>query len=104
MVRRLIFAIVAALAVLVVVAAGAAYWFFGRDGFRLALEDVELAADIGPLLAGRIENADVLVSDSRIDMPVPLGLPQPNQRDAATSDVASDAPVRIVSIRSITLR
>jgi uncharacterized protein involved in outer membrane biogenesis len=33
-------------------------------------------------------------------MPVPFGLPQPNE-DAGT---ASDAPVRIVSIRSITLR
>jgi uncharacterized protein involved in outer membrane biogenesis len=145
-VRRLILATVAAIAILVVVAAGAAYWFFARDGFRRALEvqvtawsgqpvriaatraqflphlaiqledirvgdpvqlalgRVELAADIRPLFAGRIENADVLVSDSRIDMPVPLGLPQPNQGAAATSDVTSDAPVRIVSIRSITLR
>jgi hypothetical protein len=141
-VRRLILATVAAVAVLVVVAAGAAYWFFGRDGFRraleaqatawsgqpvhigaaraqflprlaiqledirvgdpvqLALDEVDLAADIRPLFAGRIENADVLVSDSRIDMPVPFGLPQPNQG----ADAASDAPVRIVSIKSITLR
>ena len=142
MVRRLILATVAAVAILVVVAAGAAYWFFARDGFRraleaqatswigqpvrigaaraqfvprvaiqledirvgdpvqLALDDVELAADIRPLFAGRIENADVLVSDSRVDMPVPLGLPQPNQG----ADVPSDAPIRIVSIQSITLR
>jgi uncharacterized protein involved in outer membrane biogenesis len=142
-VRRLIVAIVAALAILVAVAAGAAYWFFARDGFRraleaqaaawieqpvrigaaraqflprlaiqledirvgdpvqLALDDVELAADIRPLLAGRIENADVRVSDSRIDMPVPFGLPQP---DETSADASSGAAVRIVSIRSIALR
>ena len=142
MVRRLILATVAAVAVLVVVAAGAAYWFFARDGFRraleaqatawsgqpvrigaaraqflprlaiqleeirvgdpvqLALEDVELAADIRPLFAGRLENADVRVSDSRIDMPLPFGLPQPDEAGADTSG----APVRIVSIRSIALR
>jgi hypothetical protein len=74
------------------------------DPVQLALDDVELAADIRPLFAGRIENADVLVSDSRIDMPVPLGLPQPNDGDAAASDATSDAPIRIVSIQSITLR
>jgi len=142
-VRRLILAIVAALVVLVAVAAGAAYWFFARDGFRRALEAqatawigepvrigaaraqflprlaiqledirvgdpvqlalgrVELAADIRPLLAGRIENADVRVSDSGIDMPLPFGLPQP---DGTSAGATSGAAVRIVSIRSIALR
>jgi uncharacterized protein involved in outer membrane biogenesis len=142
-VRRLILAIVAALVILVAVAAGAAYWFFARDGFRRALEAqatawsgqpvqigatraqflprlaiqledihvgdpvqlalgrVELAADIRPLLAGRIENADVLVSDSRIDMPMPFGLPRSTDTGARNT---SDPAVRIVSIRSIALR
>jgi uncharacterized protein YhdP len=71
------------------------------DPARLALDTVELAADLRPLLGGRIENADVLVSDSRIDMPLPFSLPEP--ANAGDSTVPA-APVRIVSIRSIALR
>jgi hypothetical protein len=68
------------------------------DPVRVTLEDVELAADLRPLIDGRIENADVIVSDSRIDMPLPFGLPR--STDAATSQ----STVRIASIRSILLR
>jgi uncharacterized protein involved in outer membrane biogenesis len=71
------------------------------DPARLALDTVELAADLRPLLGGRIENADVLVSDSRIDMPLPFSLPEPATAGASTVPAA---PVRIVSIRSIALR
>src|SRR5687768_13007213 len=71
------------------------------DPVQLALGRVELAADIRPLLAGRIENADVLVSDSRIDMPMPFGLPRSTDTGARNT---SDPAVRIVSIRSIALR
>ena len=67
---------------------------------QLVLEDVELAADIGPLLRGRVENGDVLVSESRIDMPLPFGLP----RDGEGTGEAAPAAVQIVSIRSIALR
>ena len=71
------------------------------DPARLSLATVELAADLRPLLGGRIENADVLVSDSRIDVPLPFSLPEPANAGAPT---APAAPVRIVSIRSIALR
>src|SRR5688572_26994285 len=71
------------------------------DPVQLALDDVELAADFRPLLKGLIENADVMVSDSRIEMPLPFGLPRSTD---AGDDAASDAAVRIVSIRSIALR
>ena len=71
------------------------------DPARLTLDTVELAADLRSLLRGRIENADVLVSDSRIDMPLPFSLP--DSRGAGASSVPA-APVRIVSIRSIALR
>jgi uncharacterized protein involved in outer membrane biogenesis len=70
------------------------------DPEQLSLDDVELAADIRPLFAGRIENADVRVADTRIDMPVPFGLPQPDGN--STGD--AEAAVRIVSVQSITLR
>lgn len=143
MVRRLILATVAAAMVLIAVAAGSAYWFLSRDGFRraleaqatswigapvrigaaraqflprvavqlrdvrvgdpaqLALDTVELAADLRSLLGGRIENADVRVSDSRIDMPLPFGLPR--RTDTGTGMMPA-AAVRIVSVRSIALR
>jgi len=71
------------------------------DPARLTLDTVELAADLRPLFGGRIENADVLVSDSLIDMPLPFALPE--AADAGASTVPA-APVRIVSIRSIALR
>ena len=68
---------------------------------RLTLDDVELAADLGPLLAGRIENADVRVSDSLFEMPLPFDLPEGG---SSQSGGAIAVPVRIVSIRSISLR
>ena len=130
-------------ALIVVVAAGAAYWFFARDGFRQALEaqatawlghpvrisaarvqflprlavqlrdirvgepvrltldEVDLASDLRPLVNGRIENADLAISGSAIDLPLPFGLPQGPGRDATAN---SGASVRIVSIKSIALR
>jgi uncharacterized protein involved in outer membrane biogenesis len=68
---------------------------------QLALDDVEISADFRPLLAGRIENAEVRVFDSRIDMPLPFGLPE--SVESAAGDT-SEGVVRIVSIRSIALR
>lgn len=67
---------------------------------RLTLGRVELAADVRPLLAGRIENADVLVSGSRVEMPLPFAMP----RGAGAAAAAPAAVVRIVSVRSIALR
>jgi hypothetical protein len=141
--RRLLLVTAVAVALVLAVVAGAAYWFLARDGFRqalesqastwlghpvhigaararflprlavslrnvrvgepaqLTLEEVDLASDLRPLLRGRIENADVTISGSRIDLPLPFGLPQSSdQSDAASSEPA----VRIVSIRSIALR
>ena len=71
------------------------------DPAQLALNTLELAADLRSLLSGRIENADVLVSDSRIDMPLPFALPRGTEAGAARIPAA---PVRVVSIRSIALR
>jgi hypothetical protein len=72
------------------------------DPAQLTLAEVDLASDLRPLLSGQIENADVTISGSRIDLPLPFGLPQSSdQGDAAAS---SEPAVRIVSIRSIALR
>ena len=65
------------------------------------LEDVELGADLFPLLRGRIENADVRVSGSQIDMPLPVIR---RNREDTSAQPSTGAPVRIVSVRSIALR
>lgn len=69
---------------------------------QLTLDEVDLASDLRPLFSGRIENADVSIAGSRIDLPLPFGLPEGSGR--ANAEERSDAPVRIVSIRSIALR
>lgn len=69
---------------------------------QLTLDSVALASDLRPLVNGRIENAEVSISDSRIDLPLPFGLPERSGKGNAAE--RSDAPVRIVSIRSIALR
>lgn len=70
---------------------------------QLTLDDVELASDLRPLVGGRIENADVRISGSRIDMPLPFGLPQ-DGAGSATPERSTEPAVRIVSVRTITLR
>jgi hypothetical protein len=69
---------------------------------QLTLDKVALASDLRPLFNGRIENAEVSISDSRIDLPLPFGVPEGPGGDNAQE--RSDAPVRLVSIRSIALR
>ena len=69
---------------------------------QLTLDDIDLASDLRPLFNGRIENADVAISGSRIDLPLPFGLPE-STGDSGTA-ARADAPVRIVSIKSIALR
>lgn len=66
----------------------------------LTLSRLALSADLRPLLSRRIENADILVSGSRIDMPLPFGLP----RSAAEESGGEPRAAEIVSIRSISLR
>ena len=146
MLRRILLLTVAAVALLLVLVAGTAYWFFARDGFRqaleseatswlgqpvhigaaraqflprlavslrnirvgepaqLALDEVDLASDLRPLFSGRIENADVTISGSRIDLPLPFGLPQSSEGSGAQTSSSSEPAVRVVSIRSIALR
>ena len=69
---------------------------------QLTLAEVDLASDLRPLVNGRIENADVTISDSRIDLPLPFALPDDSTASGQTT--ASKAAVRIVSVRSIALR
>ena len=71
------------------------------DPVRLTLATVQVSTDIGALLGQRIEDAAVVVADSRVVMPLPL--PKGDATSAESSEGASDG-VQIVSIREISLR
>jgi uncharacterized protein involved in outer membrane biogenesis len=43
------------------------------DPLKMRLADVEVSTSLRSLLSRRIEEADVLVSDSRIELPLPIG-------------------------------
>jgi len=141
--RRVLLWLSAIALVVVLAAAGAAYWFFSGDGVRLALErqasawlgqpvrvesvsgrlvpvlaihlsnvrvgeparltlaDIELRAPVRALLNRRIEDAEIIVSRSRVDMPLPFAMPG-STATPASAPVA--APVQLVSVRSISIR
>ena len=42
---------------------------------RVTLADVELSTGLRPLLSRRVEDAEVIVSNSRIEMPLPFTMP-----------------------------
>ena len=68
---------------------------------RIVLAEVQLSTGLKPLWSRRIEDAEVAVSDSRIDMPLPFALPAPG---AGTAGPASTSGVQVVSVRAIRLR
>ncbi len=138
MVRRILLALV----VLIVVAAGAVYWFLSGSGIRRALEqqgtswlghpvrigsasgrlfprigvqladvrvgdpvrlalaDVEVSTGLRALLSRRVEDAKIILSDSRIDLPLPFTLPTAEADERATSS----SSFTVASISAISLR
>jgi hypothetical protein len=81
-----------------------AIWLQGvrvGDPARIVLADVQLSTGLRPLLARRIEDADIIVSNSRIDMPVPFAMPV---AAPGSTDLQDQGGVRLVSVRAITLR
>jgi uncharacterized protein involved in outer membrane biogenesis len=68
---------------------------------RLTLTAIDVRAPLRALLQRRIEDAELVVSRSRIDMPLPFTLPDTG---AAGSGPPVAAPVQLVSIRSIAIR
>ena len=135
MIRRFAIAALCA-AVVLVVAAGALYWFLSGDSLRRALESqatawlgepvrigratavfvprvavglrdvrvgepvrmrlgsVDVSAPLRALLARRIEDAELVVSDSRIEMPLPFALP---------SGGGAAPSIRTIALRDVTL-
>ena len=72
------------------------------DPVRIMLAEVELSTGLRPLWSHRIEDAEVSIADSRIDMPLAFTMPAPGESTAAPS--SSSASIQVVSIRTINLR
>jgi uncharacterized protein involved in outer membrane biogenesis len=69
---------------------------------RIVLSEVQLSTGLKPLWSRRIEDAEVAVSESRIDMPLPFSLPAPGA--GAPTAPPSTTDMQVVSIRAIRLR
>ncbi len=65
---------------------------------RLVLSDLEMSTGLRPLWSRRIADAEVAVSNSRIDLPLPFTLPEP-----APGSTTQNAGVQLESIRTIAL-
>lgn len=67
---------------------------------RLTLADVEVSTGLRALLSRRIEDAEIIISNSRIDMPLTFAIPE----SSGATPAAANGGVTIASIRAITLR
>jgi AsmA-like protein len=66
---------------------------------RLVLTDLQISTGLRPLWSRRIEDAQIAVSDSRIDLPLPFALP-----DGGGGSTTPSGGLQVESIRSITLQ
>lgn len=67
---------------------------------RLALADLQISTGLKPLWSRRIEGAEIAVSNSRIDMPLPFTLPQTGTERSGSGQ----GGLQIESIRAIRLQ
>ena len=70
---------------------------------QLTLASVALSTDLRALLNRRIEDASIVISDSRIQMPLPFGIPQ-DDTSTTKEPAAQGGGVEVVSVREISLR
>jgi hypothetical protein len=67
---------------------------------RVSLASVDLSTGLRPLFSGRVEDAEILVSNSRVEMPLPFALLRGSGDQAAAVGTGS---IQIVSVRRIGL-
>jgi hypothetical protein len=72
------------------------------DPARLVLADVRVSTGLKPLWSRRIEDAEISIADTRIEMPLPFTLPLSG--DTNTAAESSSGGIQVVSIRQIALR
>ena len=68
----------------------------------LVLADVRVSAGLKPLWSRRIEDGEVAIANTRVQMPLPFTLPEEGGNTASASSPAGG--IQLVSVRSITLR
>ena len=66
---------------------------------RLTLSDLQISTGLRPLWSRRIADAEIAISNSRIDFPLPFTLPE-----AAPGNTTQSAGVQLESVRTIQLR
>jgi AsmA-like protein len=66
---------------------------------RLMLSDLQISTGLRPLWSRRIADAEITISNSRIDLPLPFTLPE-----AAPGGTTPSAGVQLESVRTIQLR
>ena len=71
---------------------------------RVTLKSVSISAPLRPLLQRRIEDADITLASSRIELPLPFSIPSTGDDTTAPKDADTGGGVQLVSIRAITLR
>lgn len=69
---------------------------------QLTLASVALSTDLSALLNRRIEDASIVISDSRIQMPLPFAIPE--DTTATNEPPAQGGGIEVVSVREISLR
>jgi uncharacterized protein involved in outer membrane biogenesis len=69
---------------------------------RLTLANVDLSTDLRALLSRRIENASLVISDSTIELPLPIAIPE--EGTSEEGEATGEGAVQVVSVRDILLR
>ena len=64
---------------------------------RLSLADVEVSTGLGGLLSRRVEGAEIIVADSRVELPLPFAIPSGGTDAAAPADEAGGFTVASIS-------
>jgi len=70
------------------------------DPVRLALSRVDVSTGLRALLSRRVEGAEIIVSDSRIDMPLPFSIPESGGGPVE----GTGGGITVASLDTITLR
>jgi hypothetical protein len=71
---------------------------------QLTLSSVDLSTDLRALLSRRIEDARVVISDSTIQMPLTIAIPEQSSSSKTEAGARSGGGVEVVSIGAISLR
>jgi uncharacterized protein involved in outer membrane biogenesis len=68
---------------------------------RVTLADVEVSTGLRALLSRRVEDGELIVSDSRVDLPLPFAIP--DSKSAAPAGEQTSSGMTVASIRAIRL-